>query len=109
VFETYGLAERVAFSSECDRHEGQHLFEEYGVTEFVDDQGEPVATGAPGRLTGTSLHNFAMPLIRYVTGDVATPWDRVCACGRTAGLLLAYRDVCVCGLQWRSRHSCFSA
>jgi phenylacetate-CoA ligase len=87
VFDAYGLAERVAFSSECDRHEGQHLFEEYGVTEFVDDRGEPVATGAPGRLTGTSLHNFAMPLIRYVTGDVATPSDRVCGCGRQLPML----------------------
>jgi len=32
VFDAYGQAERVAFSSECEAHDGHHLYDEYGVT-----------------------------------------------------------------------------
>ncbi len=55
---------------------------EYGVSEIVDDQGDPVAAGTPGRLVGTSLHNRAMPLIRYVTNDRTAIRPGRCACGR---------------------------
>jgi phenylacetate-CoA ligase len=82
VFDAYGQAERVAFSSECERHEGLHLFEEYGITEFVNERGEPVDVGTPGLVVGTTLHNFGMPLIRYAMGDVAARSARVCSCGR---------------------------
>lgn len=87
VFDAYGQAERVTFSSECEEHNGHHLHAEYGITEFVDESGAPVPAGAPGRMVGTSLHNFAMPLIRYACGDVGAASDRTCACGRTLPLL----------------------
>lgn len=87
VFDAYGQAERVTFSSECEEHDGQHLFVEYGITEIVDEDGETVPVGVPGRMVGTSLHNFGMPLIRYACGDVGAASDRVCPCGRTLPLL----------------------
>ena len=40
----------------CNRY---HPFATYGLAEVVD-----------GHLTGTSFHNFDMPLIRYDTGDL---------------------------------------
>lgn len=84
IFDYYGLAERVIFAAECDEHYGKHLAEEYGFTEVVDADGNPVANGEPGYLVGTSLHNRAMPLIRYRTGDVSRILDEgTCACGRT--------------------------
>ncbi len=82
VFDYYALAERVVFSSECDRHEGHHLAMEYGVAEIVDGEGQPLPSGSVGKLVGTSLHNKAMPLIRYVTNDMTSLREKPCSCGR---------------------------
>lgn len=87
VFDAYSQAERVAFASECDRHEGLHVFEEYGVVEVLDGDGEPVRPGETGQIVATGLHNIAMPLIRYETGDAATLKKHRCSCGRTLRLL----------------------
>jgi len=86
VFDAYGQAERVMFSSECEAHDGHHLFEQYGVTEIVDDRGAPVHPGSPGRVVATSLHNLGMPLIRYELRDATAMAARSCPCGRTLAL-----------------------
>ena len=70
IFDFYGLAERVVFAGECEAHEGKHLFDEYGITEVVDDAGAPVPPGQRGWLTGTTLWNRGMPLLRYRTSDM---------------------------------------
>jgi len=87
VFDYYALAERVVFSSECERHEGHHLAMEYGVSEIVDKQGHPVPLGTVGKLVGTSLHNMAMPLIRYVTNDMTSLRAKPCSCGRGLNIM----------------------
>ncbi|MEA3408716.1 MAG: hypothetical protein U9Q95_00005, partial [Candidatus Eisenbacteria bacterium] len=87
VFDSYGQAERVVFSSECEEHDGHHLHEEYGITEFVDGDGNVVPAGTPGLMAGTGLHNMAMPLIRYAGGDIGAASDKRCACGRTLSML----------------------
>lgn len=87
VFDYYALAERVVFSGECDRHEGHHLSMEYGLSEVVDQAGTPVGPGTAGRLVGTSLHNRAMPLIRYVTNDMTAVRSNRCSCGRALELM----------------------
>lgn len=87
VFDAYGQAERVAFASECERHEGLHIFEEYGIVEILDENREPVAPGCSGQIVATGLHNFAMPLMRYETGDAAAFKKEACSCGRTLRLL----------------------
>lgn len=89
VFDFYGLAERVIFAGECERHEGKHVFDEYGATEVVDDSGNPVPDGRPGWLVGTSLWNFGMPLIRYRTSDISARIPEPCACGRGLGRIAA--------------------
>lgn len=87
VFDYYALAERVVFSSECERHEGHHLAMEYGVSEIVDKQGLPAPLGTVGKLVGTSLHNMAMPLIRYVTNDMTGLREKSCSCGRGLNIM----------------------
>ncbi|MFH1689374.1 MAG: hypothetical protein ABIE42_03950 [Candidatus Eisenbacteria bacterium] len=87
VFDAYGQAERVVFSTECEKHDGLHLYEEYGITEVVDSEGDPVPTGTTGLLVGTSLHNKGMPLLRYACGDIGAVSDRRCSCGRTLSML----------------------
>lgn len=82
-FDFYGLAERVIFATECEHHQGKHLAEEYGYTEVVDEHDRPVPDGQPGFLVGTSLHNLAMPMIRYRTGDLTVATGEPCRCGRT--------------------------
>jgi phenylacetate-CoA ligase len=87
VFDGYSQAERVVYSAECDHHRGHHLFEEHGICEFVDGDGNPVEAGTPGRLVGTGLHNMAMPLLRYDVGDVASLSTEACTCGRGLPLM----------------------
>lgn len=88
VFDYLGSAERAIFAGECPEHRGLHLFDEYGVTEVLDDRGRPVPDGVAGRLVVTSLHNFAMPLIRYEIGDLSGIATEPCPCGRPLPLLL---------------------
>jgi len=87
VFDYYALAERVIFSNECERHEGHHMAMEYGCAEIVGADGHPVPRGTVGKLVGTSLHNLAMPLIRYVTNDMTALTPRECSCGRGLELM----------------------
>jgi phenylacetate-CoA ligase len=82
VFDYYALAERVVFSNECERHQGNHIAMEYGVAEVIDAEGYTAPRGRVGRLVGTSLHNLAMPLIRYVTNDMTAIRADRCPCGR---------------------------
>ncbi len=82
IFDFYGLAERVVFAGECEAHEGKHLFDEYGIAEVVDDAGEPVPPGQRGWLTGTTLWNRGMPLLRYRTSDMTALLPERCPCGR---------------------------
>ena len=82
IFDYYGLAERVLFAAECEAHEGKHVAEPYGHVEIVDREGRPVDTGERGFLVGTSLHNTAMPMIRYRTTDVSAILEERCECGR---------------------------
>ncbi|MCM1990511.1 phenylacetate--CoA ligase family protein [Oceanirhabdus seepicola] len=79
VWDFYGLAERVVSASECKYHNGLHINEEYSVTEIIDDKGQQAQEGF---LVGTTLHNYAMPLIRYVTDDYTRINNRKCLCGR---------------------------
>lgn len=86
VFDYYGAAERVIFAAECDHHSGHHLCEEYGITEVLDDDDEPVQLGQDGFLVGTTLHNCGMPLIRYRTTDRGAFKPGRCSCGRALQL-----------------------
>jgi len=80
VFDFYCMAERVVFASECQSHSGRHLNLEYGITEVVDEYNNILESGT-GRLVGTSLHNYGMPLIRYQTNDMSNIRKGECGCG----------------------------
>jgi phenylacetate-CoA ligase len=82
VFETYGSRETMLIAAECDAHDGMHLSQENLVFE-VTRAGRRLPAGESGEVLVTDLHNYGMPFIRYVNGDLATlaPEGR-CACGR---------------------------
>ena len=48
---------------------------------ILDEDDRPYAPGQVGRVVVTSLHNFAMPIIRYAIGDYAEV-GAACDCGR---------------------------
>ena len=69
----YGQSEKVCMAVTTRNSRLYHIFPQYGLTELVDEQGEEVSEdGKSGEIVATSFHNFAMPLIRYRTGDIAT-------------------------------------
>jgi len=82
VFDRYGCEEVSLIASECERHEGMHLNIEHLFIEFVNENGEYVKPGEPGKIIVTDLMNRAMPLIRYQLEDVGVPSDQKCSCGR---------------------------
>lgn len=87
VFDYYAAAERVVFADECDHHQGHHLCEEYGITEILDGDDQPLPAGQEGIMVGTSLHNIGMPMLRYRTTDRTALKTHSCDCGRPLPLM----------------------
>lgn len=78
IFDHYGQAEISCMLHECEHHDGMHILDDYAVVEL-----QPTADPARFRLIATNLHNTAMPLLRYDTGDVVRGALRQCKCGRS--------------------------
>lgn len=86
VFDGYGLHDGGVTAFECQEHNGLHIDTERSIMEIVDENRCQLEKGT-GRIIATSLHNFAMPFIRYDTGDLGNVIDDVCGCGRESKLL----------------------
>jgi phenylacetate-CoA ligase len=83
VFDFYNQNERAALFSTCEKNM-YHIHEEYSHVELVKTDGESSDSDPSTEIVTTSLHNFAMPLIRYRTDDLASlPDNSPCSCGRT--------------------------
>ena len=81
-FNAYGCTEGL-WGSECEHHQGIHLFEDTTLVENVDADGQPVPAGEPGaRLLVTNLSNMVQPLIRLEVTDLVTLDPDPCPCGR---------------------------
>ncbi len=79
IMDFYGMAERVAFASECE-YGNMHINTDYSYVEILDKNGEP--TDDYGYITGTTYYNLAMPLVRYQMNDM-TKWKKgKCQCSR---------------------------
>ena len=82
-FDVYGCTEGL-FGSECEHHQGIHLFEDTTLVENLDPDGQPVPAGQPGaRLLITNLYNLVQPLLRLEVTDLVTLDPDPCPCGRT--------------------------
>jgi phenylacetate-CoA ligase len=81
VFSDYGMVEKVIHGGECENSHAYHLYPQYGFTEYLPSQNSQ-------ELVGTGFINYAMPLIRYRTGDICTKDGNHClVCGRDYDLL----------------------
>ena len=81
LYDQYGSAEQVVFACQCEKGT-YHINPEYGYVEVLNKNNEPVEAGQLGELVCTGFTNFAMPLIRYKIGDMATLTQKKCHCGR---------------------------
>ena len=86
LFDVYGSREFGAIAAECPAHQGLHLFTDNHVIEVLRN-GRSARPGDVGEIVITCLDNYAMPFIRYRTGDLGVLADRPCSCGRTLPLL----------------------
>lgn len=87
VINLYGASETGRLAADCPQHNHLHVHEEISFLEVVDDNGMPVEAGQIGRIVTTSYYNFAMPLIRYASGDYGAFIDGPCPCGRSSRAL----------------------
>lgn len=81
VIDNYSTQEVGEIAMQCPDHEHYHIQSESLLVEVLDDAGRECRPGEVGRVVITSLHNFAMPLIRYEIGDYAEVGEP-CPCGR---------------------------
>lgn len=86
VFDNYGLNDGGVSAYECEYHNGMHIDMERSVLEVVDEDGKQIV-GKPGRILATSLYNYALPFIRYDTGDIGIMVYDKCHCKRELPLL----------------------
>ncbi|MCD4738723.1 MAG: hypothetical protein K8R89_05625 [Anaerolineae bacterium] len=87
VFDRYGCREVGNIAHECEEHTGLHILADNNHVEFLTAAGQPVTGGNMGLITVTNLSNYAFPFIRYQTGDLGRPSDRICSCGRGLPLM----------------------
>lgn len=75
-------AEEVGYMAlQCPEHAHYHLQPESVLVEVLGDAGNACGPGEIGKVVVTTLHNFAMPLVRYEIGDYAEAGPP-CPCGR---------------------------
>lgn len=82
----YATVENDVVAWECSEHTGYHMNIDTVAIEFIKDN-EAVATGEKGEVILTNLYTYAMPFIRYKIGDVASPSEEQCPCGRGLPLM----------------------
>ncbi len=86
VFDGYSAREPGPIAWECPTHSGYHVNIDSIVLEILRD-GEPVSNGEMGEVHVTCLWRRATPIIRYHLGDLATPLEDKCPCGRGLPLI----------------------
>ncbi|MEX2410890.1 MAG: AMP-binding protein [Candidatus Paceibacterota bacterium] len=87
LYSTYASTEMCTAFTECEAMQGGHLHPELIITEVLDDDNKPVASGETGELTITTLGVEAMPLLRFKTGDIVRVHSQTCSCGRNTNRL----------------------
>ncbi len=82
----YGSREFWGIAYECPCG-NLHVFDDYVYAEVIDEDGKNLEYEQEGYLCYTGLEKYAMPLIRYLQGDIGYLKKSACACGSTADIL----------------------
>jgi len=81
LVDLYTSHEAGVMALQCPEHKHYHVQSENVILEVMHEDGRPCKSGEIGRVFITSLHNFAMPLIRYNLLDYVEVGEP-CDCGR---------------------------
>ena len=81
IVDSYSSEELGYIGLQCPQSEHYHVQSESLIVEVLDAVGKPCLPGETGQVTVSTLHNFAMPLLRYASGDYAEVGEP-CPCGR---------------------------
>ena len=81
VADIYSSREVGVMAFQCPGKDHYHVQAESLIVEVLHPDGSVCGLGETGEVVVTSLHNFALPLIRYRIGDFAEVGD-ACECGR---------------------------
>lgn len=81
IVDSYSSEELGYIALQCPEHEHYHVQMESLIVEVLDENGMPCGVGEVGQVAVSTLHNFAMPLLRYASGDYAEV-GAPCGCGR---------------------------
>ncbi len=76
VVNEYGMCEAGIIAYECPQG-SMHVMDESVIVEILPVEGE-----TEGDIVITELENYAAPLVRYNTKDMAAPVEGACDCGR---------------------------
>jgi phenylacetate-CoA ligase len=82
VIDILTSSEAGPIAIECASSKCLHVQSERVLVEILDAEGRPVAAGETGEVVVTPFYNYAMPLIRYRSGDYVVKGGE-CACGRS--------------------------
>ena len=75
ISQHYGQAEAVANISQCECG-NLHTDEDYSFVEYLNED-----TAGSFSIVGTPFNNYALSILRYVTGDLVTLDSAPCCCG----------------------------
>ena len=81
VVDLYSSIEVGNIALQCPHSGLYHTQDENLLVEVLDKDGKPCEAGETGRVVITTLHSFAMPLLRYELRDLAEV-SPPCPCGR---------------------------
>ncbi len=89
LFDLYGAHEFNLLAWQCPQGGNYHVCDDSVIVEVIGDDGRPVRAGETGEVVATALHSYAMPFVRYRTGDLAVRDTRPCSCGQAFSTLRA--------------------
>ncbi len=87
VYNVYSTSDDGMLACDCPQG-GLHICEDNVIIDIVDGSGKLLPMGQEGQVAVTNLHNYAMPRLRFLTGDKAALVDAPCECGRTGKRLV---------------------
>lgn len=89
VVDCYGCVETNGISYTCEKG-NHHLLTDNVFVEIVKN-GKRVSYGMKGNVCVTSMHNKAMPMIRYMLNDIAEMFPHnMCSCGSHTDFIKIY-------------------
>lgn len=81
VVSRYSNQENGVLAQECRHEKGFHVNTASYYIELLDLYSDkPAKSGEPARIIVTDLFNYAMPMIRYDTGDIGVIGNEKCKC-----------------------------